>query len=137
MSDEKHERIVNIPLRAGLQKEPRGDRTKRAIYEIRQYAFRHADVSDVKVSKMLNESIWARGKKKPPARLRVKILVSEGVAKVMLPDEKEEARKKAEPKGAVEALKERMMGGAKATEEEKKQAKTENPEAKPSVEKQK
>jgi ribosomal protein L31E len=110
---EKDERIIIIPLRAGLQKEPRADRTKRAIYEIRQHVVRHAKVGEVKVSKGVNEALWVRGKKKPQAKIKVKLIVSEGVAKVLLPDEKEEVKKKEAPKGAVEALREKMTGGAK------------------------
>ena len=98
---EKTERVVIIPLRSGLQKEPRQDRTKRAIYEIKQYAFRHAKASDVKVSRGINEALWARGKKKPAASMKARMAVSGGVARMFLPDEKEEVKKKAEPKGAV------------------------------------
>ena len=108
---EKHdsvEKIVTIPLRKGLQKAARDNRTKRAVYEIRQYVFRHTKADDVKVSKLVNELLWKRGIQKPPAKIKVKLVVSEGVAKVMLPDEIEE--KKEEKKGVAASLKDRITG---------------------------
>ncbi len=102
------ERIVTIPLRASCVKKPRDDRTKRAIMTIREYVFRHTDADDVKVSRTVNETIWKRGKQKPRGKIKVKLSVSKGIAKVMLPDEKEES--KAEKKGAAASLKERITG---------------------------
>ena len=105
---EKKEVIANIPLRASWVKEPRNDRTKRTILTIKEYVFRHMKSEDVKVSKLVNELIWERGIQKPPGSIKVKISVSDGVAKVMLPDEKEEV--KVEKKGAAESLKDRITG---------------------------
>ncbi|MBM3303775.1 MAG: hypothetical protein FJY76_01660 [Candidatus Aenigmarchaeota archaeon] len=105
---EKVEKIVTIPLRAGWLKEPRGDRTKRSIYEIRHYVFRHTGAGDVKVSKLVNELIWRKGIQKPPGSVKVKLSVSKDTARVMLPDEKEEVVE--EKKGAAASLKGRLMG---------------------------
>jgi large subunit ribosomal protein L31e len=129
------ERIVTIPLRAGCLKKARNDRTKRAIYEIKQYALRHTDAEEVKVSKLVNELLWQYGIQKPPNKLKVKLSVSEGVAKVMLPDEKEEPKE--EKKGAAATLKDRLIGKhppAKAEPAPKEEAK---PEAKGSADKEK
>ncbi len=122
MAAEKYsiERIVAIPLRAGWLKKARNDRTKRAIYEIKQYAFRHTDAGEVKVSKLVNELLWQYGIQKPPNKLKVKLSVSEGIAKVMLPDEKEEPKE--EKKGAAAALKDRLVGKPAAAKSEDKPA---------------
>jgi len=114
---EKHdsvEKIVTIPLRKGLQKAARDNRTKRAVYEIRQYVFRHTKADDVKVSKLVNELLWKRGIQKPPAKIKVKLIVSKGAAKVMMPDEIEE--KKEEKKGAASSIRDKIMGGGRKPE---------------------
>ncbi len=127
------ERMVTIPLRAGWLKKARNDRTKRAIYEIRQYAMRHTDAGEVKVSKLVNELLWQYGIQKPPNKLKVKLSVSEGTAKVMLPDEKEEPKE--EKKGAVESIKDKLTGRSGAAKSEQKPAEKEavKPEAKAST----
>lgn len=108
MAEKKSERIVIIPLRAGWLKKPRDDRTKRAITDIRNYVFRHTDAEEVKVSKLVNETIWKRGKQKPQGKIKVKVTVMDGKATVRLPDEREETKE--EKKSAAASLKERIIG---------------------------
>jgi large subunit ribosomal protein L31e len=103
------DKIVNIPLRKSWLLKARNKRTKRAIYEIKKYTLKHTKADDVKVSKMVNELLWEHGIQRPPNSLKVKIVVSGGVAKVMLPDEKEEIKAE-EKKGAAAALKDRITG---------------------------
>lgn len=67
------ERVYTIPLREA-KKAPRWKRSKRAVYEVRRYLAKHlkTPIEEVKISRDLNEAIWARGSEKPPARVRVK-----------------------------------------------------------------
>lgn len=109
MAEKTDERIVTIPLRYGMQKKARNDRTKRAIYEIKEYALRHTGSAEVKVSKLVNETLWKRGKQKPQGKIKVKLSFSEDIARVMLPEEKEEIKAE-EKKGAVASMKERITG---------------------------
>ncbi len=123
------EKIVTIPLRGGCLKKARNGRTKRAVYEIKQYALRHTDAGEAKVSKLVNEMLWQYGIQRPPNKLKVKLSVSEGIAKIMLPDEKDEPKE--EKKGAAAALKDRLVG--KPTASKGEQMPAEKEVAKPEV----
>ena len=81
------ERLVTIPLRKGWLKKTRIKRTPRAIREIRGWVERHLKTRDVWISPRINEKLWDSGIKKPPARIRVKVVLEEGKARVLLPEE--------------------------------------------------
>jgi large subunit ribosomal protein L31e len=83
------ERIYTIPLRRGWLKKPRAHRCPRAIRDIRAFIARHTKAESISLSKAVNEAIWAHGIKKPPSKIKVKVLVENGRAVVSLPDEKE------------------------------------------------
>ncbi len=79
--DKKEEKVVLereyvIPLRRGVQKVPRYKRAKKAIRVIREFLVRHMKVYDrdlrvIKIDQWLNEELWFRGIKKPPAKIKV------------------------------------------------------------------
>lgn len=67
-----------IPLRKGWEKTPKYRRGKRTIRIIKLFLLRHMKVRDgdfkkIKIDKSLNEFIWARGIKKPPIKIKVKV----------------------------------------------------------------
>jgi len=86
------ERENVVPLRKGFQKVPRYKRAKKAIKTLREFIAKHMkvegrDLGKVKVDKWLNQEIWFRGIKKPPAKIKVKATKdSEGIVKVELVD---------------------------------------------------
>ena len=71
------EREYVIPLRRGMDKVADHQRAERAISEIRKFLLRHLKVYDrdekkIKISKWLNEQIWARNISNPPTKIKVK-----------------------------------------------------------------
>ena len=84
------EREYIVPLRKGAQKVPRYKRAKKAIKVLKQFLAKHMkvenrDISKVKIDRYLNQEIWFRGIKKPPAKIKVKaVKTSEGIVHVEL-----------------------------------------------------
>jgi len=108
------ERIYNIPLRREWLKAPRWRRSKKAVSAIRAFLQKHTKAKTVKLSKWINEEVWASGGKTPPSKLSIKVDIDKekSLAKaelVELPKKarrKEEASKKQEEKAKkVEAAK--------------------------------
>ena len=74
---EKFEREYTIPLRKEWRKVANYRRVGRAIKEIKKFIAHHMkvpdrDVSKVKLDVYLNQEVWFRGRKKPPAKIKVK-----------------------------------------------------------------
>jgi len=67
------EKVYTIPLRDAFYSS-RTKRTKKAVNIIRNFLKRHTKVEDIKIDKSLNEAIWKRGIKKPPRRIKVKVV---------------------------------------------------------------
>jgi len=64
------ERIYTIPLKKAYYV-PRKKRANKAIRLIREFISRHLHVSNVKISRNLNEFIWSRNCEKPPRKVKV------------------------------------------------------------------
>jgi len=78
-----------IPLRKEWRKVANYRRTGRAIKSIKQFIARHMkipdrDVSKVKLDIWLNQEIWFRGRKKPPAKIKVRAKKEGDLVKVEL-----------------------------------------------------
>jgi large subunit ribosomal protein L31e len=134
---DKIEREYTIPLRHRWSIVPRYKRTNKAVKAVKEFLVRHMKIRDrdlnkIKLDRYLNEALWHRGIKNPPARIKV-LAVKEGeivrVSAVELPknikfkklreertesNAKKAAEKKKEEKKAEEAEK-------PATEEVKKE----------------
>jgi large subunit ribosomal protein L31e len=83
------EREYIIPLRNEWRKVANYRRTGRAIKEIKKFIARHMkvadrDVSKVKLDQWLNQEVWFRGKKKPPAKIKVRAIKEGGIVRVEL-----------------------------------------------------
>lgn len=67
------ERVVTIPLR-DAKAEPKQERADRAISLIRDHLAQHFTVDEaaVRLDASINEAVWARGRSKPPSKLRVR-----------------------------------------------------------------
>lgn len=86
---DQDERILNIPLRRA-KNDPASKRASIAMKEIREYVSRHMKVpaEDVWIDNSTNEEVWKRGIKKPPSKIRVKIIKFEdGIVEVSIPGE--------------------------------------------------
>jgi large subunit ribosomal protein L31e len=74
---EELEREYVIPLREQFRRVPRYKKTNKAIRAIKEFLVKHMkvrdrDLNEVKIDPYLNEEIWLRGIRKPPARIKVK-----------------------------------------------------------------
>jgi large subunit ribosomal protein L31e len=119
-----------IPLRREWMKVVRYKRTFRAVNTIKKYIAKHMKVDDrnvnsVKLDVYLNNELWFRGGKKPPAKIKVKAIRSGDIVRVELVDlpdkwkfaktREDKIHKKVDKKKKVEEKKEEVK-----TEEEKK-----------------
>jgi large subunit ribosomal protein L31e len=103
------EKIFTIPLRKDFLKAPKWKRTNRSVRTVKDFLKRHMKVEEVKLNAELNESLWERGSKSPPSKIKIHSTIKEGVAwanlvehKITIP-EKEEKEKKKEKEEEVEA----------------------------------
>ena len=102
----KVERIYMVPLRDAYETVSY-KRTPRAVKILREFVIRHMKAHNgekVSLSKALNEFLWMRSIKKPPRRVKVRIIKDGAAVNVYLADEKSEDKKKEAP--IVEAKKE-------------------------------
>src|SRR3989338_703162 len=86
---EQLEREYIIPLRKEWRKVANYRRTGKAIKAIKQFIARHMkvpdrDVEKVKLDVYLNQEIWFRGRKKPPAKIKVRARKEGEIVKVEL-----------------------------------------------------
>jgi len=132
MADAKKlEREYIIPLRKEWLKTPKHKRAKKAVRAIRLFLSKHMKVEfeDVKIGRFLNEYLWARGIKNPPAKVKVKVIREEGIARAELLDLSEKQKKMLEEEKKTEETKkkekEEQEKAAKAKEEAEKKAEKE------------
>jgi len=88
---EKAEREYIIPLRYKGRAVPRYKKTPKAIKTIKEFLVKHMKVKDrnlkkIKIDKYLNEQMWFRGIKKPPVKIKVKVVKEGDVVRVKLVD---------------------------------------------------
>lgn len=112
------ERIYTIPLRKEWLKEPRSKRTNRSVRTVREFVKRHTKAENIRISKGVNELLFSRGFKKPPAKIRIEVRGNREKVSVKLPGEVIIEKKKEAKKGVAAGLRERLAG---KTEEEKKE----------------
>lgn len=65
------QRTYTVPLRSGFSRTERYRRAKRAVLTLRGFLAKHMKSEEVKLTRPLNEYLWARGIRKPPARVTV------------------------------------------------------------------
>ena len=86
-------RTYTIPLRKEFLKSARWRRYKKAVSVVRSFVTQHTKSEEVKVGKWLNETIWKRGSKNPPSRVRVDVKKEENYAIVELSELPRKANK--------------------------------------------
>jgi len=148
------EREYIIPLRGQWKRVPRYKRANKAIKAIKEFLVKHMKIRDrdlnkVKIDPYLNQEIWFRGIKKPPARIKVKAVKEGDIVKVELVEMVDKLKfrkarlKKREEKSAeileskkktMDIIKDQMQGKKaeekKPDEEEKKEEEEKKVEAK-------
>jgi len=112
---EKLEREYVIPLRNKWKRVPRYKRANKAIKAIKEFLAKHMKIRDrdlkkIKIDTYLNEEIWFRGIKKPPARIKIKAVKEGDIVKAELYEFSEKlkfkkAREDKREKKAVEGIK--------------------------------
>jgi large subunit ribosomal protein L31e len=67
------ERVVTVPLR-DVKAEAKHKRADKAMSLIRSHLAQHFSVEEdaVRLDPSINEAVWARGRKKPPSKIRVR-----------------------------------------------------------------
>lgn len=104
MADEK---LLTFNLRRFFNKAPNYKRSSKAIRALTALIARHMKVKleDVRISSELNSKIWERGRKNPPAKIKIKATIMEKKAYAQLPEvpfvdlkPKDEKKKKVEEK---------------------------------------
>ena len=153
----KIEREYVIPLREKCRIVPRYKKANRAIKTIKEFLARHMKIRDrdlgkIKIDRYLNEFVWLRGIRKPPAKVKVKAILekdSKGneVVRAELAEMPEKlkfkkAREERKEQKALEAVSEKKPettaeAEQKAEEKQEKQAEKEAAESKESEEEKK
>ncbi len=108
------ERLYTIPLRKSFLKAVRYKRTAKAVKTVREFLVKHLKSEDIKLGKYLNQKLWERGMKNPPAKVQVKVIQKGEVYHAELVNAPIEEIK---PKTKKQSLKERL--GAKKPQEQK------------------
>lgn len=130
------ERKYIIPLRSSWMHVPRYKRANKAVKTIREFIAKHMKVRDdikkVKLSKFLNEAVWRRSIKKPPAKIEIRaVKYSTGEVMVevvklskksemILAKEKSELEKAAAKKAEIEKKQAEQAKDGSKVEEEKR-----------------
>jgi large subunit ribosomal protein L31e len=130
-------RTYTIPLRKEFLKAARWRRSKKAVSVVRSFVIQHTKSEEVKVGRWLNETIWKRGSKNPPSRVRVDVKKEENYAIVELSElprkanktetkiedkipEKEEEKKETKPKVKNSVVKKETKKKSTSTKTETK-----------------
>jgi len=72
-SSDFDERVITVPLR-DVKAEAKHKRAGKAMTLVREHLAQHfkVDGDAVRLDPSINERVWARGRKKPPSKLRVR-----------------------------------------------------------------
>ncbi len=131
INDKNIEREYIIPLRHRWKIVPRYKRANKAVKAVKEFLVRHMKIRDrdldkIKVDKYLNEVIWSKGIKNPPARIKVRAIKDGEIVRV-------EAVEMPENMKFKKLREERIDNASKETAKKKKAEKTEE-EKKPETE---
>jgi len=130
MAKEFKEKIITINLRKAFNK-PETKRAKAALYLVKQAVKKETRKTEFRVSNAVNEKVWSRGLKKSLRHITVKVIPDKEIARIYLPEEKVEEKKKAEKGKKAEIKKEEPKAA------EKKETKTTPEKEKPAAQEKK
>jgi len=146
---EKIEREYIIPLRHRWRIVPRYKRTNKAVKAVKEFVARHMKIRDrdldkIKIDRYLNETLWHRGIKNPPSKIKVLATKEGDIVRVKAVDipqnikfkklreekvesqSKQIAKKRKEEKKQEEPETGKVDGEVKKEEESKKEEEKEN-----------
>src|SRR3989344_7042649 len=116
------ERIMILGLRKRFLIAPMWRRSKKAMNVLEQQVLKHTKADEVKISKWLNEHIWAHGGKNPPGKVKIRVDVitekDRKIAKAELFELPPRAKREAE-EAKLKASKKKKTESAKVAKEEK------------------
>jgi len=86
-TEEKLEREYTIPLRHRWSIVPTYKRANKAVKSVKEFLVRHMKIRDrdlnkVKIDKYLNETLWFRGIKHPPSKIKVRAIKEGDIVRV-------------------------------------------------------
>ena len=119
-TDTKLEREYIIPLRNKWKRVPRYKKANKAVKTVKEFLVKHmkirdGDLNKVKVDTYLNEEIWFRGIRKPPARIKVKAVKEGDIIKVTLAEFPEKLKFKKAREEKIEAKAMEILESKKKT----------------------
>jgi large subunit ribosomal protein L31e len=122
-SEVKIEREYTIPLRHRWNIVPTYKRANKAVKTIKEFLVRHMKIRDrdldkIKLDKYLNETIWSRGIKHPPARIKVRAVKEGDIVRVEAVDMPQNIKFK-------KLRQEKLLNESKETAKKKKTEKVE------------
>jgi large subunit ribosomal protein L31e len=113
-----------IPLRRGFLNTPRYYRTQKAMRVLKVFIAKHMKSDNMKIGPKLNELVWEKGIKNPPAKVKViAIKDKEGLVKVELVGVDYVDFKQVETKEKAETLKEKIVEKVSTAKADKKETK--------------
>lgn len=129
------ERTYIIPLRRHWLMVPHYRRAKKAISALQNFIVKHMKSEDVRIGKMLNEEVWARGMKNPPHKVKVTIIKEDdGLVKAELFGHKYTEVKKIAKEEKSSGLAGKLKSALKVSDDKKEEAEDKK-EEKPVAEK--
>jgi len=131
----KLEREYIIPLRNKWKRVPRYKKANKAVKAVKEFIVKHmkirdGDLNKVKVDTYLNEEIWFRGIRKPPAKIKVKAIKEGDIVKVELAELPVNLKFKKAREEKIEAKSMEILESKKKTLDKLKEQ-TKKPEEKP------
>ncbi len=121
------ERVYTIPL-GKVKLSQSQHRAVRAINMIKEFARHHMKVENIKIEEDLAKQIWARGVRRPPRKVRVRMSkTDEGFILVSQYDEETEAATTKDDKKIKDKVKEPAKEAPKKEEPAKEAPKKEEP----------
>lgn len=128
------EKTYIIPLRREYLKAAYYERSKRAMSALFAYLKKHTKAKTILIGPQLNESIWEKGIRNPPHKVKVTATIDKDVAKVELFGHKyPEPIKQVEK--SPEGLKEKVQAAFKPEEKTEKKVEDKQAEEKKEVKK--
>ncbi|HLC24139.1 MAG TPA: 50S ribosomal protein L31e [Nitrosopumilaceae archaeon] len=124
MSQETVERVYTINLGKVLLS-PNNQRAKRAINMIREFAIHHMKSEDIKIEEDVSHLVWARGIRRPPRKIRVKLTKDDDGTVLISKYQEEKPKKEAVEKKPKSQKTEKVEEKSEAKPEEPKPAKSE------------
>ena len=130
---DKLEREYTIPLRKRWKHVARYKKTNKAVKSVKEFLVRHMKVRDgdlnkIKLDKLLNEYLWARGIKNPPAKVKVKATKDGDLVRVELSKMPEDLKHKKKRLEARNKKAEAIVESKKSTMDRLKEMRDQKPE---------